>query len=95
MNFNAYSHDEIVDASERLYEALSVADLLRGLRVGGDHIDNMHLNDLGGLLVRLMNPPLAILNELRSETRDHDPDSGRQQPVLVSMRKKQDEGGAS
>ncbi len=89
-----YSHDEIVDASERLYQALSVADLLRGLNHDSEGIDNMRLNDLGDLLVRLVDRPLAVLNELRSQTEGGDPEPGRRESVVVSITDKQvDIGG--
>ncbi len=95
---NAYSYDEVVDASKRLYEALCVAHLLKDVADDGHYVKYMDMGDLGGLFVRLVDPPLTIINELLSEMepRDHDPDPGRHQPVLVSIRDKQiDAGGAS
>ncbi len=95
---NAYSYDEVVDASKRLYEALCVAHLLKHVADDGHYVKYMDMGDLGGLFVRLVDPPLTIINELLSEMepRDHDPDPGRHQPVLVSIRDKQiDAGGAS
>ena len=92
------SYDEVVDASQSLYQALAVAYLLKGLGDEFNHKFNyMELNDLGALFVRLIDPPLTVVNELLSEVkpRDHDPDPGKHQPVLVPMSKKQDEGGAS
>ncbi len=97
MNFDMYSYDEVEEASKRLYEALCVAYLLKAIGDDGP-VRYMDLDDLGGLFVRLVNPPLTILNELLSEMepRDHDPDPGRHQPVLVSIRDKQiDAGGVS
>ena len=94
MSFNAYSYDEVVDASQSLYQALTVAHLLKTL---GDERPDIDHGDLGALFIRLVGRPLTIVNELLSEMepRDHDPDSGTHKPVLVSMRKKQDEGGAT
>ena len=96
MSFNMYSHDEVVNATESLYQALCVAYILKGLGDDSDDLNYMHLNDLGALFIRLVDCPLKILNELRSETRDHDPDPnpGRHQPVLVPISKKQDAVGA-
>ena len=95
MSFNAYSYDEVADASQRLYQALAVADLLKRVECD-DRVP--YIDDLGGLFVRLVEQPLTVVNELLStmEPRDHDPDSGRHQPVLVSIRDKQiDPGGAA
>ena len=89
-----YSHDEVVDASESLYQALAVAYLLKSL---GDEspLKHMDVGDLGALFVRLVDHPLTIVNELRSETKDNDTDPGRHEPVLVSIKDKQiDAGGA-
>ena len=97
MSFNAYSYDEVVDASASLYQALSVAYLLKGLDDDSSVLMDMDVGDLGALFVRLVDHPLTIVNELLSEMepRDHDPDSGRHQPVLVSIRDKHiDTGGA-
>ncbi len=95
MSFNAYSYDEVVDASARLYQALAVAHLLKGT---GDDTPVRYSDDLGALFVRLVDHPLTIVNELLStmEPRDQDPDPGSHEPVLVSIRDKQiDAGGAS
>jgi len=86
---NNFSHDEVVEASESLYQARCVAYILKGLGEDGDDINYMQLNDLGRLLIRLTDCPLTILSELRSETRDDDPDPGKEKPVLV-----QSAGGA-
>ena len=91
------SYDEVVDASQSLYQALAVAHLLKGLGDEYNHKFNyMELNDLGALIVRLIDHPLTIVNELLSdmEPTAHDPDPGQHKPVLVSMNKKQDAGGA-
>ncbi len=95
MNF-IYPYKEVADASKRLYEALCVAHLLKDVADDGHYVKYMDMGDLGGLFVRLVDPPLTIINELLSEMepRDHDPDPGRHEPVLVSMSKKQDAGGA-
>ena len=94
MNF-VYSYDEVVDASQSLYQALAVAHLLKGI----DYDERVrYIDDLGALFVRLVDPPLTIVNELLSqmEPRDHDPDPGKDKPVLVSIRDKQiDAGGVS
>ena len=47
-------------------------------------------DDLGALLVRLIDRPLSIVNELLSqmEPRDHDPDPGKHEPVLVPISEK-------
>ena len=95
MSFNAYSYDEVVDASQSLYQALTVAHLLKTL---GDERPDIDHGDLGALFIRLVGHPLTIVNELLSEMepRDHDPDSGRHEAVLVSIKDKQiDAGGAS
>ena len=97
MSFNAYSYDEVVDASERLYQALCVAQLIRGFGQDNSFAD-IGPDDLGELLVRLIDYPLTIVNELLSqmEPRDHDPDPGRHEAVLVSIKNKQiDAGGVS
>ncbi len=94
---NAYSYDEVADASKRLYEALCVAYLLKGFGENND-VNDIPIDDLGGLFLRLVDHPLTIINELLSEMepREHDPDPGTHQPVLVSIRDKQiDAGGAS
>ncbi len=90
---SAYSYDEVVDASQSLYQALAVAHLLKRVECD-DHV--RYIDDLGALLVRLVDPPLTVVNELLCEMEpgDHDPDPGKHQPVLVSMSKKQDAGGA-
>ena len=95
MSIDAYSYKEVVDASRSLDQALTVAYLLKAL---GDESPDIDYGDLGSLFSRLINPPLDILRELESEmeSRDHDPDPGRHQPVLASIRDKQiDVGGAS
>ena len=90
MSFNAYSYDEVADASQRLDEALIVATLLKDVADDGHYVRNMDMGDLGKLLVRLIDPPLTIICELLShlEPRDHDPDPGNQEPVLVSISEK-------
>ncbi len=90
-----YSHDEVVDASQRLYQALCVANLIKGFGENNSFAD-IEPDDLGKLFVRLIDHPLTIVNELLSqmEPRDHDPDPDRHQSVLVSISKKQDVGGA-
>ena len=93
MSFNMYSHDEVVDATESLYQALCVAYLLKGLGDECGDVHYMRLNDLGALFIRLVDCPLTILNELRSETGDHDPTPGEHKPELVSISQKQDAGG--
>lgn len=89
-NFN-YPHDEVAKASQSLYQALAVAYLLKSL---GDESPAIDHGDLGSLFVRLIDHPLTIINELESQIEDHDPDPGKHEPVLVSMSKKQDSGGA-
>ncbi len=91
-----YSYDEVADASKRLYEALCVANLLKDVADDGHYVKYMDMGDLGGLFVRLVDPPLTVVNELLStmEPRDHDPNPGRHQPALVSISEKQDAGGA-
>jgi len=94
MSINTYSHDEVVEASDSLYQALCVAYILKGL---GDEsrVNYMHLNDLGALIIRLIDCPLEILSKLQRKTRDDDPDPGKHKPVLVSIKDKQiDAGGA-
>ncbi len=91
-NFN-YPHDEVAKASQSLYQALAVAYLLKSL--GDEGPVAMDMGDLGALFVRLIDHPLTIINELESQIEDHDPDPGKHEPVLVSMSKKQDSGGAS
>ena len=95
MSFDAYSHDEVHDASRRLYQALCVARLLKGFGENNSVAD-LELDDLGALLVRLVDQPLTIVNELLStmEPRDNDPDPGKHEPVLVPISEKQI-GGAS
>ena len=92
---SVYSYDEVVNASQSLYEALIVAYLLKAIGDEGP-VKYMDLGDLGALFVRLVDPPLTVVNELLSdmEPTAHDPDPGQQKPVLVSMSKKQDAGGA-
>ena len=87
MSFNAYAYDEVVDASQRLDEALTVAHLLKTL---GDERPDIDHGDLGSLFIRLIDPPLTIICELLShlEPRDHDPDPGKHEPVLVSISEK-------
>ena len=90
-----YSYNEVADASQSLYEALTVAYLLKGL---GDERTEAEMGELGALIERLVLHPLAIVNELVSkmEPRGHDPDPGKHEPVLVSITNKQtDAGGAS
>ena len=96
MSFNPYSYDEVADASKRLYEALCVATLLKDVADDGHYVKHMDMGDLGGLFVRLVDPPLTIINELLSEMEPgaHDPDPGQHKPELVSISKKQDAGGA-
>ena len=90
-NFN-YPHDEVVKASQSLYQALAVAYLLKSL---GDERPDIDHGDLGSLFARLIDHPLTIINELESQIEDHDPDPGRHEPVLVSIGDKQiDAGGA-
>ena len=88
-----YSYDAVADASARLYQALAVADLLKRVECD-DRVP--YIDDLGALFVRLVDPPLTVVNELLSdmEPTAHDPDPGQHKPVLVSMSKKQDAGGA-
>ena len=91
------SYDEVVDASQSLYQAQAVAYLPKGLGDEYNHQCNyMVLNDLGALFIRLIDCPLTVVNELLSEVKpgDHEPDPDKHQPVLVSMSKKQDTGGA-
>ncbi len=98
MSFNAYSYDEVADASSRLYQALTVATLLKDVADDGNHVKYMDMGDLGALIERLVEHPLIIVNELLSdmEPRDHDPDPGKHEPVLVSITDKQvDAGGPS
>ena len=97
MSFNICTHHEVVNASESLYQAQCVAYILKGLGDDSDDINYMHLNDLGALLIRLLDSPLTILHELRTAAghNDPDPDPGRHEPVLVSIGDKQiDAGGA-
>ncbi len=92
-----YPYKEVADASQSLYQALCVAHLLKGFGENND-VNDIPIDDLGGLFVRLVDHPLTIINELLSEMepRNHDPDPGRHQPELVSIRDKQiDAGGAS
>ncbi len=63
-----YTHNEIVDASDRLYQALCVAELIKGLSENGNGITDLQTDDLGKLLIRLIDWPLTVLNGLRSET---------------------------
>ncbi len=96
MRFDTYSYNEVVDASQRLYQALCVAHLIKGFSENSS-FEDIELDDLGKLLVRLIDRPLTIVNELLSEMgpRDHDPDPGKHEPVLVSIKDKQvDAGGA-
>ena len=89
MDFDKYySHKDVADASARLYQALAVAHLLKG--TGDDSDSVMYLDDLGALFVRLIDQPLTIVNELLShmEPRDHDPDPGKHEPVLVPISEK-------
>ena len=58
MNF-IYSHDEVVKASQSLYQALAVAHLLRGFGENNS-VEDLELDDLGGLFVRLVDHPLTI-----------------------------------
>ncbi len=91
------SYDEVVDASQRLYQALCVAHLLKGFGENNS-VSDLDLDDLGALFGRLIDHPLTIVNELLStmEPRDHDPNPGRHEPVLVSIKDKHiDAGGAA
>ncbi len=90
---SVYSYDEVVNASQSLYQALAVAHLLKRVECD-DRVP--YIDDLGALFVRLVDPPLTVVNELLSdmEPTAHDPDPGQHKPVLVSMSKKQDAGGA-
>ena len=97
MSSNKHSHDDVLEATESLYQARCVAYILKGLGDDSDDINYMHLNDLGALLIRLLDSPLTILHELRTAAghNDPDPDPGRHEPVLVSIGDKQiDAGGA-
>jgi hypothetical protein len=94
MSINMYSHDEVVEASESPYQALCVAYILKGLGDDSEDVDYLRLNDLGRLFIRLVDCPLTVLHKLRSTSRDDDPDPGRHEPVLVSIKDKQlDAGG--
>jgi len=94
MSISMYSHDEVVEASESPYQALCVAYILKGLGDDSEDVDYMRLNDLGRLFIRLIDCPLTVLHQLRSTSRDDDPDTGRHEPVLVSIKDKQlDAGG--
>ncbi len=98
MSFNAYSYDEVADASSRLYQALTVATLLKDVADDGHYVKYMDMGDLGTLIERLVGHPLTIVNELLSqmEPGDHDPNPGKHEPVLVSIKDKQiDAGGVS
>ncbi len=88
-----YLYDEVHDAAHSLYQARAVADLLKRVECD-DRVP--YIDDLGALFVRLVDPPLTVVNELLSdmEPTAHDPDPGQHKPVLVSMSKKQDAGGA-
>ncbi len=90
MSFNAYSYGEVANASKRLYEAHCVAYLLKDVADDGHYVKYMDMGDLGGLFVRLVDPPLTIINELLSEMQpgDHDPDPGKHEPVLVPISEK-------
>ena len=97
MNFNNYSYDEVEDAKQRLYQALSLAQLLRGFGENNSFSD-IEVDDMGQLFVRLIDQPLTIINELLTQmaTRDDDPDPGKHESVLVSITEKQiDAGGAA
>ena len=72
MSINTYSRDEVVEASESLYQALCVAYILKGLGDDSDDVNYMRLNDLGALFIRLIDCPLEILNKLQRKTRDDD-----------------------
>ena len=92
MGFNVYSYDEVADASASLFQALTVAQLLKTL---GDERPDIDHGDLGALFVRLVQPSLSVVNELLSTMEPGDPDPGKHEPVLVSIRDKQiDAGGA-
>ena len=81
-------------------------DLLMGIKVIGlllgnqdennPDIDTSRLKDLGQLIFFLADQPTDVLGELGSALPDDDdePTPGTHKPVLVSMSKKQDEGGA-
>ena len=93
MSFNRYPYDEVADASDRLYQALAVAHLLKG---SGDGAPVTYTDDLGALFVRLVDQPLTIVNELLSTMEPGEPDPGRHEPVLASIGDKQiNAGGAS
>jgi hypothetical protein len=78
-----YSHDEVVEASESLYQALCVAYILKGLGDDSEDVDYMRLNDVDRLFMRLIDCPLTVLHKLRSTSRDDDPDPGNHKPVLI------------
>ena len=93
MSFN-YPYNKVADASNRLYQALAVAHLLKG---SADGAPVYYTDDLGALFVRLIDQPLTIVNELLStmEPAAHDPNPDQHKPELVSIRDKQiDAGGA-
>ena len=95
MNFNNYSYDEVADARARLYQAIALAHLLQGFGENNS-VEDLDLDDLGALFVRLVDQPLTIIRELLSQTSYHDPDSGKHEPVLASIGDKQiDVGGAA
>ena len=94
MSFNAYSYDEVADASARLYQALCVAEILKSC---GDEGEVQDLGDLGALFIRLVDYPLTIVNELLSEMepREHHPNPGKHEPVLVSIKDKEIHSGGA
>ncbi len=77
-----YSYDKVADASASLFQALTVAQLLKTL---GDERPDIDHGDLGALFVRLVQPSLSVVNELLStmEPGGHEPDPGKLEPVLV------------
>ena len=83
-----YSYDEVHDASQRLYQALAVARLLKGFGENNSVAD-LDLDDLCALFIRLVDQPLTIVNELLSHmaTEDSDPDPGKHEPVLVPIKR--------
>ena len=93
MSFNPYSYDEVADASKRLYEALCVATLLKDVADDGHYVKHMDMGDLGGLFVRLVDPPLTIINELLSEMEPGDHGPGKHEPIVVSIKDKQADAG--
>ena len=85
-----YPYDDVADASQRLYQALAVAHLLKRVECD-DHVP--YPDDLGALFVRLIDQPLTIVNEFLSAMEPGEPDSGKHEPVLVSITDKQIDAG--